>query len=43
MRETFIHEVHAGGLVGHFGGVNHKTLKQFTQHYYWPSMAKEVM
>jgi hypothetical protein len=39
-RELLIREVHGGSLAGHFG--ENKTLLMLREHYYWPSMSKDV-
>ena len=38
--ELLVREVHAGSLAGHFG--EDKTLTMLREHYYWPSMEKDV-
>ncbi|XP_048624001.1 uncharacterized protein LOC125592687 [Brassica napus] len=40
LRELYVREAHAGGLMGHFGVA--KTLSTLQEHFYWPSMKKEV-
>ena len=39
-RELLIQELHGGALAGHFG--IEKTCSMLKEHYYWPSMAKDV-
>ncbi|KAH0644681.1 hypothetical protein KY284_032565 [Solanum tuberosum] len=40
LRELFVREAHCGGLMGHFGVP--KTLEILSEHFYWPSMRKDV-
>nr|XP_043611631.1 uncharacterized protein LOC122583275 [Erigeron canadensis] len=40
IRDLLIREAHGGGLAGHFG-IN-KTGEILTQHFYWPSLLKDV-
>ncbi|KAH0716655.1 hypothetical protein KY290_012917 [Solanum tuberosum] len=40
LRELFVREAHCGGLMGHFGVP--KTLGILSEHFYWPSMRKDV-
>ncbi|KAH0691449.1 hypothetical protein KY289_018807 [Solanum tuberosum] len=40
LRELFVREAHCGGLMGHFGVP--KTLEILSDHFYWPSMRKDV-
>ncbi|KAF8095408.1 hypothetical protein N665_0333s0001 [Sinapis alba] len=40
LRELYVREAHGGGLMGHFGVA--KTLSTLHEHFYWPSMKKEV-
>ncbi|KAL0641682.1 hypothetical protein Bca4012_102537 [Brassica carinata] len=40
LRELYVREAHAGGLMGHFGVA--KTLSTLQEHFYWPGMKKEV-
>ncbi|XP_006366953.1 uncharacterized protein [Solanum tuberosum] len=40
LRELFVREAHYGGLMGHFGVP--KTLEILSEHFYWPSMRKDV-
>jgi len=39
-RELLIQELHGGALDGHFG--IQKTCTMLKEHYYWPSMSKDV-
>ena len=39
-RELLIQELHGGALAGHFG--IEKTCSMLKEHYYWPSMSKDV-
>ena len=40
LRELFLREAHGGGLMGHFGVK--KTHKVVHEHFYWPSLMKDV-
>ncbi|WZZ15565.1 hypothetical protein YC2023_108654 [Brassica napus] len=40
LRELFLRESHGGGLMGHFG--IKKTYKAVYDHFYWPSLMKDV-
>ncbi|XP_043809768.1 uncharacterized protein LOC122723079 [Manihot esculenta] len=40
MRDLLVLECHCGGLMGHFGV--HKTYDTLFEHFYWPSMRKNV-
>ncbi|XP_043812189.1 uncharacterized protein LOC122723569, partial [Manihot esculenta] len=40
MRDLLVLESHCGGLMGHFGV--HKTYDTLFEHFYWPSMRKDV-
>jgi hypothetical protein len=40
MREFIIHELHGGGLAGHFG--QDKTYSLVANRFYWPGMRKDV-
>ncbi|KAL0650374.1 hypothetical protein Bca4012_093065 [Brassica carinata] len=40
LRELFLREAHRGGLMGHFGVK--KTQKVVHEHFYWPSLMKDV-
>ncbi|XP_056850830.1 uncharacterized protein LOC130500129 [Raphanus sativus] len=40
LRELFLREAHGGGLMGHFGVK--KTYKAVHDHFYWPSLMKDV-
>ena len=39
-RELLLQELHRGALAGHFG--IEKTSSMLKEHYYWPSMSKDV-
>ena len=39
-RELLVREVHGGSLAGYYG--ENKTLMVLKEHYYWPSMDKDV-
>jgi len=41
MREFLVWELHAGGLVGHFG--HNKTIEAVKHHFYWPSLKRDVI
>ncbi|XP_024007271.1 uncharacterized protein LOC112083475 [Eutrema salsugineum] len=40
IRDLFVKEAHAGGLMGHFGVA--KTLSTVQEHFYWPHMKKDI-
>ncbi|KAF8088613.1 hypothetical protein N665_0534s0003 [Sinapis alba] len=40
LRELFVRESHGGGLMRHFGVS--KTLSSLKEHFFWPSMRKDV-
>ncbi|XP_024009449.1 uncharacterized protein LOC112084532 [Eutrema salsugineum] len=40
VRDLFVKEAHAGGLMGHFGVA--KTLSTVQEHFYWPHMKKGI-
>ncbi|XP_024010389.1 uncharacterized protein LOC112085411 [Eutrema salsugineum] len=40
IRDLFVKEAHAGGLMGHFSVA--KTLSTVQEHFYWPHMKKDI-
>ena len=40
MRELLVKEAHSGVLIGHFGVA--KTLDVLIEHFFWPTMRKDV-
>ncbi|CAG7870317.1 unnamed protein product, partial [Brassica rapa] len=40
LRELYVREAHGGGLMGHFGVA--KTLAHLKEHFYWPTMRRDV-
>ena len=40
LREFFVWELHAGGLVGHFW--NEKIIEAVEYRFYWPSLKRDV-
>ncbi len=39
IRDLLVREAHGGSLAGHF---SKKTLEVLKEHFYWPSMIKDV-